>query len=335
MKIASLIKFPLGIFLFLLPTLLNAQINSDDSGFKDYYPISKRPYLSGGIGNNPYENIVFDAKPVVYYGIYNDIREALSKDTITPGDAIYISIQPQLRLYNENSKPVKTPSYKAFMGWQRILSTKNNDFFTASFETGHYSNGQTGAAFSTEFEEGTDGGNAAYDAITDDTNLAAILNRTSGNFSTNLSRLSFNYRINQFDSIEKPTKIHSFTLTYQLYHNKFMGLFDFGGFNPNDIDIYGRHQLEMIYGYTGYLRNARFSLEQEVYLRFGSHPSVDLYRSESRGIIYPWDNDFGFFAEFSFGFDDYNYRFVDSFPRLAIGVTWDWFTPFIVKEKRR
>ncbi|KKK89922.1 hypothetical protein LCGC14_2728240, partial [marine sediment metagenome] len=153
------------------------QINSDDSGFKDYYPIAKRPYLSGGVGNNPYENIVFDAKPVVYYGIYNDIREALSKDTITPGDAIYISLQPQLRLYNENSKPVKTPSYKAFLGWQRILSTKNNNFFTAAFETGHYSNGQTGAAFSTEFEEGTDGGNAAYDAITDDTDLAAVLAR--------------------------------------------------------------------------------------------------------------------------------------------------------------
>lgn len=312
----------------------HAQINGDNGGFKDYYPIAKRPYLSGGIGNNPYENIVFDAKPVVYYGIYNDIREALSKDTITPGDAIYLTIQPQLRLYNENSKPVKTPSYKVFLGWQRILSTKNNNFFTAAFETGHYSNGQTGAAFSTEFEEGTVGGNAAYDAITDNTNLSAILNRDSGNFSTNLSRLSLNYRVNQFDSIEKPTRIHSYTLTYQRYHDRFAGLIIFGGYNPNDIDIYGRDQVEMIYGYTGYLKDARFSLEQEVYLRFGSHPSVAFYRSESRGIIYPWDNDFGFFAEFSFGFDDYNYRFVDSFPRLSVGVTWDWFTPFVVKGKR-
>ncbi len=317
-----------------MPALSQAQINSDDSGFKDYYPIAKRPYLSGGIGNNPYENIVFDAKPVVYYGIYNDIREALSKDTITPGDAIYISIQPQLRLYNENSKPVKTPSYRAFLGWQRILSTRNNNFFTAAFETGHYSNGQTGAAFSTEFEESTDGGNAAYNNINDNTNLSKILNRDSGNFSTNLSRFSLNYRINQFDSIDKPTRIHAFTLTYQLYHNKFMGLFDFGGFNPNDINIYGRSQVEMIYGYTGYLKKMRYSLEQEVYLRFGSHPSVDFYRSESRGIIYPWDNDFGFFTEFSFGFDDYNYRFVDSFPRLSVGVTWDWFSPFVTKSKK-
>jgi len=323
-----------AFFILLIPTISHAQINSNDSGFKDYYPISKRPYLSGGIGNNPYENIVFDAKPVVYYGIYNDIREALSKDTIAPGDAVYLSVQPHLRLYNENSKPVKTPSYKVFLGWQRILSTKNNNFVTAAFETGHYSNGQTGAAFSTEFEEGTDGGNAAYDAITDNTNLSAILNRASGNFSTNLSRLSLNYRINEFDSMEKPTKIHSFTVTYQLYHNRFMGIFDFGGFNPNDIAIYGRHQVELTYGYTGYLKDARYSLEQEVYLRFGSHPSVDFYRSESRGIIYPWDNDFGFFAEFSFGFDDYNYRFVDSFPRLSIGVTWDWFSPFVIKNKK-
>ena len=324
----------LSFFTLLMPALSHAQINSGESGFKDYYPISKRPYLSGGIGNNPYEDIVFDAKPVVYYGIYNDIRDALSKDTITAGDAIYLSIQPQLRLYNENSKPVKTPSYKVLLGWQRILSTRNNNFVTAAFETGHYSNGQTGAAFSTEFEEGTDGGNAAYDKITDKTNLSAILNRDSGNFSTNLSRFSLNYRINQFDSIDKPTKIHAFTLTYQRYHDRFMGLFVFGGYNPNDINIYGRDQVEMIYGYTGYLKDARFSLEQEVYLRFGSQSSVDFYRSESRGIIYPWDNDFGFFAEFSFGFDDYNYRFVDSFSRLSVGVTWDWFTPFVVKGKK-
>lgn len=331
--------FKLFLLFFLVhclfsPSRLLAQINSDDSGFKDYYPISKRPYLSGGIGNNPYERIIFDAKPVVYYGIYNDIREALSKDTIVPGDAVYINLQPHLRLYNENSKPVKTPSYKAFLGWQRILSTRNNNFFTAALESGHYSNGQTGAAFSTAFEDGTEGGNAAYDRITDDTNLAEILNRDNGNFSTNLTRLSLNYRINRFDSLAKPTKIHSFTLTYQLYHDKFLGLFSFGGYNPNDIDLYGRHRLELTYGYTGYLKKARYSIEQEVYLHFGRHPSADFYRSETRGLFYPWDNDFGFFAEFSFGFDDYNYRFVDSYPRLSFGMTWDWFTPFVVKKKR-
>ena len=96
-----------------------------------------------------------------------------------------------------------------------------------AIETGHYSNGQTGAAFSTEFEDESEEGQAVYETITDDTDLSAILNRKSGNFSTNLSRLSFNYRVNRFDTENNPKRIHSYTFTYQLYHNNFMGLFDF------------------------------------------------------------------------------------------------------------
>ncbi len=306
----------------------------DFSAFKDYYPIAQRPYLSGGFGNNEYEQILFDAKPVVYYGVYNDIRKSLTRDSIVRGDAFYLTLQPQLRMYQGNSKPVKTPSYKALLGWQSILRTNNNNFLTMAIETGHYSNGQTGAAFSTEFEDESEEGQAVYETITDDTDLSAILNRKSGNFSTNLSRLSLNYRVNRFDAENNPKRIHSYTFTYQLYHNNFMGLFDFGGYNPKDIAIYGRHQFELGYEFTGYCKSMRYTVGQEVFLHLGSHPSTDPYRSKTYGVLYPWDTDLGFFTAFSFGFDDYNYRFVDSFPRLSIGVTWDWFTPFVVKPPK-
>ena len=229
----------------------------DFSAFKDYYPIAQRPYLSGGFGNNEYEQILFDAKPVVYYGVYNDIRKSLTRDSIVRGDAFYLTLQPQLRMYQGNSKPVKTPSYKALLGWQSILRTNNNNFLTMAIETGHYSNGQTGAAFSTEFEDESEEGQAVYETITDDTDLSAILNRKSGNFSTNLSRLSLNYRVNRFDAENNPKRIHSYTFTYQLYHNNFMGLFDFGGYNPKDIAIYGRHQFELGYEFTGYCKSMR------------------------------------------------------------------------------
>ena len=335
-------NFPLkniiSVFLFTLSYLFtynsHAQINEEYKGFKDYYPISVRPYLSGGIGNNAYESILLDAEPVVYYGIYNDIHNALTSDTIGPGDAIYISVQPQLRLYSGESKPVKMPTYKVLFGWQRILSTASDNFITAAIETGHYSNGQSGAAFSTAFEDNSEGGNAAYQTITDQTDLSAILNRENGNFSTNLTRISLNYRINNFDDLNKPLEIHSFTLTYQVYHNKFMGIFSFGGYNPNDIALMGRHQIEAGYEYTGYFKKIRYSLGQKALFHFNSHPSTKFYRSESTAIIYPWDSDLGFMTQFSFGFDDYNYRFVDHFPRLSIGVTWDWFTPFVVKNQK-
>jgi len=301
------------------------------NGFKDYYPISVRPDATVGIGNNKYEQILLEASPVVYYGFYNDLREALNRDTITSGDAIYLSVQPQFRIYNEESKPVKTPSYKVLIGWQRIIKTDQNNFLTAAIESGHFSNGQSGSAFSPEFEDNSEESTTLYEEFTDDTDLAALLNRSSGNFSTNLTRLSFNYRVNTFNRLNVPQKIHSITVTYQLYHNKFMGFADFGGYNPEDIDIYGRHQIELGYEFTSHLKNMRYTLSQEFNYMFGSHPSSVPHRSVTQAIIYPWENDLGFFTRFSFGRDNYNFRFLDNFPRLSFGITWDWFTPFVIK----
>ncbi len=300
-------------------------------GFKDYYPISIRPSFSTGFGNNEYEQIIFEAKPVVYYGIYNNIQKSLSQDTIRTGDAVYMSFQPQLRLYNENSKPVKTPSYKVLVGWQPIIRTNKDNFVTLAFETGHYSNGQTGGAFSTEFDDETPQNDSIYKTFTDDTDLAALLNRKNGNFSTNLSRISVNYRINRFGLNNEPLRIHSLTASYQLYHKNLLGILDFGGFSNDDIEIYGRHEVDLSYEFTGYYKKMRYILGAEAFVHFGMHPSTKPYRLATRGILFPWNNDFGFFTQVSYGFDDYNYRFLDSFARVSFGLTWDWFTPFVVK----
>lgn len=305
--------------------------DGNNSGLKDYYPIAERPYLSAGLGNNKYETILFDAKPVVYYGIYNNIQASLSQDTITTGDAVYIALQPQLRIYNENSKPVKTPSYKVLVGWQTVFRTQQDNFWTFAIESGHYSNGQTGSAFSSEFADESPQSDSIYKTFTDDTDLAALLNRETGNFSTNLTRVSLNYRLNSFNPDNSPLRVHSFTASYQIYHKRLLGVLDFGGFSEDDIKIYGRHEIDLQYEYTGYYKKMRYVLGSEVFLHFGMHPSTDPYRVETRGILFPWNNDFGFFGQFSFGFDDYNYRFLDSFPRLSFGLTWDWFSPFVRK----
>lgn len=310
--------------------LLHAQ-KEERSVFKNYFPISERPFLAAGSGNNFYETILLEAKPVVYYSIYNDIREALNRDTITAGDAVYLSIQPHLRIYDENSKPVKTPSYKAFIGWQSIIKTQRNNFLTAAIETGHYSNGQSKSAFSEAFDDNSEESRSLYEDIDDNTDLAALLNRSSGNFSTNLTRVALNYRINTFDKDNYPSRSHSLTVAYQLYHNRFLGMFQFGGYNPEDIKIYGRHQIEAEYEFTGHFKEMRYSLGQKIFIHPDVHPSADIYRSETSAILYPWDKDLGIMARFSFGYDDYNYRFLDSYSRVSIGLTWDFFTPFVVK----
>ncbi len=321
----------LVVSLVLLVCVLTRGQNNSANSFKEYYPISVRPELSVGLGNNPYEEILLEARPTVYYGIYNDLRAALNKDTITTGDAVYLTFQPEFRIYNEESKPVKTPSYKLLIGWQKILKTDKDNFLTAAIESGHYSNGQAGSAFSTEFDDNSPESRALYDTFTDDTDLAALLNRETGNFSTNLTRLSLNYRINTFDKNNVPSKIHSFTATYQLYHNRFLGIADFGGYNPEDIDIYGRHRLELGYEYTAHYKDIRYIISEQLKYHFGSHPSTVPMRSETRLLVYPFSNDFGFMAQLSLGRDNYNYRFLDSFTRFSIGITWDWFTPFVIK----
>ena len=78
----------------------------------------------------------------------------------------------------------------------------------------------------------------------------------------------------------------------------------------------------------------RYTLSQQFNYTIGSHPSSVPYRSETSGILYPWDSDLGILAQFSIGRDDYNYRFLDNFPRFKIGITWDWFTPFVVKPTK-
>ncbi len=319
------------VLLLLLATLSITAQDDTTNAFKEYYPISVRPELSAGLGNNSYEEILLEARPVVYYGVYNDLRSALNKDTITTGDAIYLSFQPEFRIYNEESKPVKTPSYKLLIGWQKIFKTVEDNFFTAAIETGHYSNGQAGSAFSTQFDDGSPESQALYETFTDDTDLAALLNRQTGNFSTNLTRLSLNYRRNKFNDKNIPTTIHSFTATYQLYHNRFLGIADFGGYNPEDIDIYGRHRIELGYEYTSNFKGVRYIISEQLKYHFGSHPSSVPLRSETRFLVFPFSNDFGFMAQLSMGRDNYNYRFLDSFTRFSVGITWDWFTPFVIK----
>ncbi|GER58209.1 hypothetical protein ULMA_03170 [Patiriisocius marinus] len=320
---------------FFLSTYINAQTPQVPSGFKEYYPIAQRSYLSGGFGNNEYEQILLDAKPSVYYSFYNDIREAVTADEKTPGYAVYLSFQPQIRIYNEESKPVKTPSYKILFGWQPIIKTSNNNFLTLGIESGHYSNGQSNSAFSAEFEDESPEGQAVYNTITDDTDLSEILNRETGNFSTNLTKISFNYRQNKFTDEVIPKRIHSYTVAYQIFHDKFFGVVDFGGYNPKDRDILGRHRFEAQYEFTFYWKGMRLVAGQDVFLQLGAHPSVTPYRTQTRLIVHPWNTDLGFYSQFDYGFDDYNYRFVDSYPRLSFGISWDWFTPFLLESKRK
>lgn len=326
----------LSILLLFVIFSVKSQNTDNDNGFTEYYPIGIKPSFSYQSNMNKNEDILFDAKPVVYYSFFNNMRDRMQNSPHKRSDAAYITFQPHIRMYAENSKPVKMPSYRVLLGWQQLYKTPNNNFFAWAIESGHYSNGQSGCAFDHDSEDESDACVAIYQSITNETNLADLLNRTNGNFSTNTTKLSFNFRFNNLNQNDKPYKVHSFTASWELYHNRFLGLFDFGGYNDFDIKIYGRNRFGLGYEFIHtYESKFRYSLSQQIELIQGAHDSVEALRSESTITVYPFNKSMGIFASYVYGHDNYNYRFLDSGNQFVIGITWDWFTPFQIKRAEK
>ncbi|MBP9152939.1 MAG: hypothetical protein KBF73_11695, partial [Flavobacteriales bacterium] len=215
--------------------------------FMQVYPIGEDLNLRYMTGNSPYETILFDGNPVMKISVYNSFIKRLMDKTKLHSMAQYISLTPQLRMYNEKSQPVKMPSYRILLGTQHMFRLKVPDSYMARFigfalESGHYSNGQSGCAFSRSVNDETPACDSIYSLINDNTDLSAMLNRKNGNFSTNLTELIVNYRTCKLDSAFHAKRTHSISVGYLLYHDRMFGIINLGGFSDNDIKIFGRHR---------------------------------------------------------------------------------------------
>lgn len=307
-----------------------------NSGFKEYYPIHTKPSISYLSSIYDSEDILFDAKPTAYYSIYNNMRYRMENTMYKPSHALYITFQPHLRMYNENSKPVKTPSYKVLLGGQLLVKTDGDDFFAIALESGHFSNGQSGCAFAEAFVDGSPECEQIHSTITNLSNLSELLNRTNGNFSTNLTNVLLSYRLNYFDSNSIPFKAFEFSGYWTWYHNNLLGLIDIGGYTPFDIGIYGRHRfglgVEFIHNF---LNKFRYTASVKSELIDGAHPFVEPWRFEINFTVYPFNRDLGIYATYISGHDNYNFRFVDSGNQISLGITWDWFAPFEIMRAEK
>lgn len=328
----------------LILILVSSCINALAQNHGQHYPIAENPNIRYMFSSHTSrETILFEANPTVRFSIYNNFEEGLlthPKHT----QAWYVAARPQLRMYTEDSKPVKTPSYRVNFGTQHLFRLLNNKHTTwkhyagFSLETGHYSNGQAGCAFSTDFADASMGCDSIYSLINSATNLSEILNRKSGNFSTNQTELILNYRIYKLDVNGYPGKMHSFNLGYNLYHNRLLGVFDFGGYSDNDIKIYGRHRYLLGYECMVAFKDngvSRLSIKQNLEIIQGAHHEVNPIRSQSKFTFYPFpiSKVLGFFVSYIYGHDNYNFRFVDSGHQVTFGVTWDQFPPLILPDE--
>ena len=318
----------------VFPLLFFSLIVLGQNTFNDYaqfYPIGEDPNIRTMTSYTNQETILFEANPVLRLSVYNNFIKGLSNgDNHT--QAWYISFRPQLRMYTDNSLPVRTPSYKIFLGTQHLFQLNNYNFFGFSIESGHYSNGQDGCAFNENLSDGTIPCDNIYNTITEATDLSEILNRRSGNFSTNLTEVILNYRSYKLDDDDSPRQMSSVNIGYTLYHNKFLGVADFGGFTNNDIQLYGQHRFILGFEFMNVLKDPkkRYSVKQNIEIIHKPHNSVNPVRLETVLTIYPFKKTkaIGFFGAYIYGHDNYNFRFVDAGNQFALGMSWSQFPPF-------
>jgi hypothetical protein len=337
-------------FCLVLSSFRIAIAQKNYNEYAQFYPIGEDPSIRYMSSYKSQETILFEANPTVRYSVYNNFMRGLM-DEYKHTQAWYISFRPQLRMYNEISFPVKTPSYRMFLGTQHLfrirtdkVSDKVQEFAGFSFESGHYSNGQSGCAFSNLYSDDSKECDSIYKALTSSSNLSDMLNRKNGNYSTNLSELMLNYRWYRLDKSNEPKEMHSFNAGYVLYHKRMLGLVNFGGYSDQDIQIYGQSRFHLGYEYMEVFKDGegvRVSFKQNIEIIQGAHKQVNPIRTESIFTLYPFVNykkfivrpiAIGIFISYIYGHDNYNFRLVDAGHQISLGISWTQFPPFTMNK---
>jgi hypothetical protein len=314
--------------------------------FEAVYPIGENPNIGYKTSMVSQETILFEANPFLRLSLINTMDKFMSSvpnknwKLKNWGFAWYISYRPQLRMYTDNSMPVKTPSCKiSIIGLQLAKVFERGEdrlsMLAFSFESGHFSNGQDRSAFNADIADGTEQSDSVYNLITDKTNLSKILNRNSGNFSTNYTEILASYKwFLSTDDKYRPMKTLSLQGGVTVYHDKLLFVGNIGGYSDADIKIYGRNRFTFGGSYMWRLNKTdlnRFVVSVNTEVIVKPHPSVESWRTEFTATYF-MHNNMGFFLSASAGHDNYNYRFVDSGFQAFGGITFDIFPPVQLKR---
>ncbi|MGB0368602.1 MAG: hypothetical protein ACPGD8_04305, partial [Flavobacteriales bacterium] len=326
-------KFSFTAFLLLI------SVYSCQAQFEKYshvYPISEDANVRWISNYSKYETIRFEANPLIKFSFYNNFAKRLPDTTKLHAMAQYIDFGPQFRLYSEKSQPIKTPSYRIFLGTQHMfrLKTKNAkavQLIGFAFQSGHYSNGQSKCTFA---EDENDGGaicNAIYNSITDTTDLSALLNRKNGNYSMNLTEITVNYRFNTLGDSNYAKHAHSVSLGYEINHKGIFGVADVDLVSDADLELIGRHRINVKYEYALNFKlvkkskiSQRIRAKQTLEAIIGAHPHINPIRTETALTFYPLStvSALGLSFSYIYGHDNYNFRLVDSGSQFTVGLTW-------------
>ena len=303
-------------------------ICTDASG--QFQAFDETPYIAystpTGVGRS--EKMIFEARPTLKLPIYGNLNNDLLKGK-KYSETVHIVFDPQFRMYDDNSLPVKMPSYRAFLsaGILRQIGDPNSPRALVSFtvEHGHYSDGQDGCVFGSSKDN--DSLCKIYSAMADKINVAQMLNRSSGEYSTDFVRgkLKLCYLLDSINAGCGPMMKNALevTLGYTRLVDRLLG-FDIGGYDDYASKIYPMNQLYGELAFEEYYScksNRHYRLSFEYFYRPSDNSFVYAHNF-SATAAYFFSFNLGFFVRGEYGQDSYNVRFVDKISRMMLGIAW-------------
>jgi len=307
------IIFVLGFFVFFVK--VSAQGTTTVSNIEEaILSTTDRTYVSfgQGLGNYKTPSGIKRLNSLVFEGqISPDFLVTLSEKRTT-GFAFFPKIV--IRMYNEKSFPVKTPSYMpSLLFYHRIKSPFTKQIFRffkseeqlafLTYRISHHSNGQSGN----------------YYTVNKDS-----VNFINGNFSTNAMEVAFSWSTIDSGSIGKAFMNGRIAYERQLSFEREPNLKNTYYYNKITLESHIIYSQKIkAYVNYGFMFGTR---------KFGVRQSLDLYFA-----VKPFHRltDFSMFLRTYFGPDYYNLYYINSLRVVTLGIIADPLNIPVFKRQRR
>jgi len=211
-------------------------------------------------------------------------------------------LTPQIviRMYNEESYPVRTPSYIPQVSFYYLAKQNNiNNTLSIFGKIAHHSNGQDGSFYN---EDGS-------------------INLLTGNFATNYFELgilksSYSSRLNAIKVLKSSIEVHPKSWMLEELEGSYSGLRWHNSFTAFKIPL----------GNGKSSQRPHFSLKLETNLMLDQYNNLDLFESDriNAGVTIYYHpqflEDIGFFVQFYHGMDYYNIYFQPQLDVIRFGI---------------
>jgi len=280
----------------------------------------ERPYLSP---LSPFgKNVILEGQAAAHLYVVNQLTDPVWRREGGRKLAFPITINIVVRIYDDYSSPVRTPSFmvRPLYGQFFTLRRRADSFRLMEFALGleHHSDGQTGCTFlGTMYDPVTD------DCVVTDPDLYALrkANTLDGSFSTNFIPLHFGVRWGELDENALVRRQLSLEGKFEIHPQDFLK----GGMSSDLAATYG----QLMTGVGVEVEKRRLNkgvVRVQLYeqARFGPDKDNADWSGQLE-LAYMWYRIemLGLFARVHWGNDYYNIRFQDTTTFASVGLVWD------------